>query len=221
MVTFLYFITCIYFRLKKSQTFLYNKTMEESLNMVIDILGTAVLAAIVSSLFSYFISKKDDRLKYIVEERKVWRDKLREIVDNLNEIQYSGDGDDVKLYKTKQTIAELECRINPQGLTSDDIILDSHIWQKLNEIYKTEVYKEVDTTILRRYISSLLKYDWERAKVEVKGKGNVIPKLRKIIRLLSKREWDKAKAEVKGNSTPIFEGYQNLVEKIKESTSQE
>ena len=193
--------------------------MEESLNMIIDILRTAVIAAIVSSLFTYIISKKDDRLKYIVEERKIWREKLREIVHNLNEIQYSDEGDEVKLLKTKQTIADLECRITPQGLTCENITLDSHIWKKLEDIYDSDIYKEVDTTILRRYISTLLKYDWERAKVEVKG--NVIQKLRKTIRLLSKRERAKAKAEVKGNSNPIFGDYQNIVEKIKETASQE
>lgn len=57
--------------------------------MIIDFLRTTVTAAVVSSIFSYIISKKNGRLKYIVEERKMWRDKLREIVQSLNEIQYS------------------------------------------------------------------------------------------------------------------------------------
>ncbi len=41
------------------------------------ILGSAVISAFVSSLFSYFTNRKNNTLRHITEERKTWREKIR------------------------------------------------------------------------------------------------------------------------------------------------
>lgn len=168
--------------------------MEESTKLIIQLLSTTVIATIITGLFSFFKSKKDDKLNYIVGERKVWRDKLREVVKNISELEYSYSKDDdinqknVYLSGIKQEISELECRINPQGLVhKKDVKLDGHIWEEIDRIYNYNDYDKLieskELSKLRRYISALLKYDWERSKEEVKGNNFYF--LQKIIDVVS------------------------------------
>lgn len=166
--------------------------MKESTDLIIQILSTTVIATIITGLFSLFKSKKDARLNYIVEERKRWRDSLREIVKKLNEIEHSqpslniSDAD--KLELIKQNVAEFECRINPIGLLNkNDIEREGHIWDKINSIYDYSSFEKLknsgDIKVLRRYISTLLKYDWERSKEEING--NALFTLSKVVQLIS------------------------------------
>jgi len=166
--------------------------MKESTDLIIQILSTTVIATIITGLFSFFKSKKDARLNYIVEERKRWRDSLREIVKKLNEIEHSqpslniSDAD--KLELIKQNVAEFECRINPIGLLNkNDKEREGHIWDKINSIYAYSSFEKLknsgDIKVLRRYISTLLKYDWERSKEEING--NALFTLSKVVQLIS------------------------------------
>lgn len=166
----------------------------DNLKILLQLLGTTVIATIISSLFAYYKSKKDNTLSYIVEERKAWRDTLRGIIKNLNEIEFSETTATIngksKLLEVQRIVSELECRINPRGLVENkdsDVDLDTHIWKKLDNIYgyenDEELSKSGDIKKLRRYISVLLKYDWERTKKEVKGSS--FASLIKILDIIS------------------------------------
>lgn len=71
-----------------------------------DIFETIFTSGIISVIISYLIFQKGNQLKYITEERKEWRDKLRKIAGKL----YGADTE-----KTMKLITELKVRINTYG----------------------------------------------------------------------------------------------------------
>lgn len=127
------------------------------------VVGPAVTAAIISGVISFFATKKDRDLKYITDERKKWRDEIREIVVELSGADYK---------QTIKTMTKLKVRINALGI--DDMVYakDAHIWQVIACIEQESLEGEVLLSYQRQlteYLSLLLKMDWERAKREVKG----------------------------------------------------
>lgn len=70
------------------------------------LLSSAVIAAILSGIISFLISRRQETLQYITGERKEWREKIREIAYNLNGANYK---DTLKL------LTELKVRINAFG----------------------------------------------------------------------------------------------------------
>lgn len=129
------------------------------------ILGSAVIAAIVSGGISFLINRRQGVLQYITGERKEWREALRKIVASLCNASYE---DTLKL------LGDLKIRINALGNDgiSDKYSNDSHIWKVINEVeqksLKQEELKKKQKQLIE-YISILLKYDWERSKKEVQG----------------------------------------------------
>ena len=129
------------------------------------LLSSAVIAAILSGIISFFISKRQANLQYITSERKEWREKIRIIASQINGAGYK---------KTLKLLTELKVRINAFG--NKDIKVsyssDSHIWCLINEIEEKEL-KGKDLKLKQKqmveYLSLLLKFDWERSKKEVQG----------------------------------------------------
>lgn len=142
--------------------------MEIANEMIRFILTSTVLAGIVSATVSLVTNKKNNRLKYITEDRRSWREEIRNIVDELEDAKF----DKQTIHKVLQ---KLKVRINPYGKTDNDIMHDAHIWKNINEIEKIKTYEEFrekkDALVV--YLSLLLKYDWERAKKEVIGDKNL------------------------------------------------
>lgn len=128
------------------------------------IFGSAGIAGILSVLVSLIISKKQDNLKYITNERKEWREKIRDIASKLHNANYN---------RTLYLLTELKVRINAMGNgVFNDYKYDAHIWEIVNfleikEPEKNELKKQQN--LLINYLSLLLKDDWERTKNEVKG----------------------------------------------------
>ena len=132
-----------------------------------DILGSALLATLLSGIITYMMTRCQESLQYITAERKEWREKIREIAEGLNGALYED---------TKKALTKLKARINAYGSQGKrkKYEKDSHIWELIEEIEKGEPEKEKLQKMqsqMIRYISFLLKYDWERTKKEVKGNG--------------------------------------------------
>lgn len=136
-----------------------------------DIFETIFTSGIISVIISYLIFQKGNQLKYITEERKEWRDKLRKIAGKL----YGADTE-----KTMKLITELKVRINTYGygkeLVTEGFMIDAHIWNLINEMEQLDQEDIANDSVrlnyqmrIIDYISLLLKDDWERSKMEVNG----------------------------------------------------
>lgn len=129
------------------------------------ILGPAVTAALVSAAISYINSRKKDNVQYITGERKEWRESIRNIASFLHEATYK---------ETLQLLTDLKIRINAFGnkTGSKNYLNDSHIWELMEEIESEQLSDDLlklKQEQLIEYLSLLLKVDWERSKLEVKG----------------------------------------------------
>lgn len=136
-----------------------------------NLLEIVFTSGIISVIISYLMFQKGNQLKHITEERKKWREKLREIASNLLNADRK---------ETLKLLTELKVRINTYGYGKkwdEDILHDSHIWNLIIEIenlpeeefcnYSSKLIKCKNCII--DYISLLLKDDWERSKAEVYG----------------------------------------------------
>ena len=141
------------------------------------ILGSSVIAALISALIAAYGTRRQDKLKYITSERKEWRSDIRKIA---SQIQACDNQKELLVL-----ITDLEVRINAYGVNENkgykNYLVDSHIWDLLNglkkEIKSTEFdndINQIDSSLnqyknkLLKQLSLLLKHDWERAKSEVK-----------------------------------------------------
>lgn len=129
------------------------------------ILGSAVVSTFISSLFSHFTNRKNNALQHITEERKVWREKIRKISEDIEKVKFGNK-------KINQLLVQLEVNINSFGkVLEDDYEKDSHIWKEIDELKRIDNEKEfnIHKELLIYYLSLMLKEDWERSKQEVKG----------------------------------------------------
>lgn len=127
------------------------------------------ISGIIALFVSVFINKSDAKLKYITNERKEWREKIREIAANLQSEE--------NIFKIENILCELEVRINPYGIKDkDNIFKDGHIWRIIEVLKKCKDYdrRKENKEVLIKYLSCLLKYDWERSKIEVVGSKSLI-----------------------------------------------
>lgn len=128
------------------------------------IFTSTVVSAIVTAFFGYFSTKRQNTLKYITEERKKWRDEMRVIAEEVEKSKY---------YNINEKLTKIKVRINAYGSTMEtDYQSDGHIWKLIRELEKSTESKEIfekRKRMLIDYISLLLKADWERSKVEVRG----------------------------------------------------
>lgn len=128
-------------------------------------LGSAVIAAFVTAVITYVISRKQGNLEYITGERKEWREKIRKIASKLDGASYK---------ETLHLLAELKVRINAFGNSGTYVRYsnDAHIWELINSIEAQKPQKKMLRLMQRQmieYLSLLLKDDWERSKREVQG----------------------------------------------------
>lgn len=116
------------------------------------ILGSAGIGSIIAAMVTKNNSDKGQVAQYIVQERKKWRDDLR---NEMNNMIYSRNVHEIKKYK-----AYMQVRLNP--------IKDAHILKQLDNVIQTYgCSDEWDT--YSSLIAQLLKEDWERSKEEITG----------------------------------------------------
>lgn len=131
----------------------------------ITLLSFVLLIIVFLGIVSHIIVGKQRKLRYMLEDRRKWREALRKIAEDLGLASYT---------KTLKLLTRLKLRINAYGndWTNTSYISDVHIWQLINDIENnemTDVHFEIKKKQLVEYISALLKYDREETKKEVKG----------------------------------------------------
>ena len=136
------------------------------------ILTSGVIAALITGILSFVSaimkSNKEARLSRITDERKTWRDEIRQVAEELSTIDidhFDNDKDESDLISL---LTKLKTRINSRGFCNKDILKDSHIWSSIRKLEKKETRSNIEISKLINYLSALLKHDWERSKLEVK-----------------------------------------------------
>lgn len=149
------------------------------------ILTSSVIAAVISGIFAIVQQKNSTTARYVIEQREEWREKIRDIA---NEIYNSNE-------KTiGEILVKLKTRINPYGRSLEFVFInshnrkkikrkdkkkliskenrqeeyylrDGHIWRVIEKIEKGVDFNQ-NKNILVDYLSYLIKFDWERAKTE-------------------------------------------------------
>lgn len=145
----------------------------DSMDSIIAILGSSTFVGIITLMLNWAQNRKKNSLSYITEERKLWREKIREIAANISKCKYNGENEN----NIEQYLNQLEMNINPYGRTLPfDYLQDGHIWNTINEINESDSEEgfEQNKKLLLSYLSLMLKEDWERTKREVKGYSNAV-----------------------------------------------
>lgn len=134
-------------------------------DLITVILSSTLITTVLSFFFNTVANRRSASIENITKERKNWRDEMREIA---KDIQSSKDTRQLSI-----ALSALKVRINAYGIARDSIFCDSHIWKRLYffEQEKTHTSEELEEAkrMFVNMISCLLKYDWERAKAEIKG----------------------------------------------------
>ncbi|MEP2683833.1 MAG: hypothetical protein ABJP44_19445 [Sulfitobacter sp.] len=118
-------------------------------------LHTIIFSALVSVIVAYATAKASGYSKDVVEERKEWRDRIRQLTLEA-----------VKMMLSKETqspsflliIGEFRIRLNPNDKNDNDILETLH-----------RAVEAPDDLLRRKFLAQaarLLKHDWERAKAE-------------------------------------------------------
>ena len=127
--------------------------------------SSTLLATIITSVFNLLSNKRKDYTENIIKERKTWRDEMRAISLSISKSK--------NVTELKIAISELKVRINAYGIAYNSIFADSHIWEQIFVVESIENVSSMQLDNIKQkfvnQISCLLKYDWERAKTEIKG----------------------------------------------------
>ena len=130
--------------------------MNLTIEQIVSIISAVGISTIISAIIAFVQNNKKNNLDFVTKERSEWRKKLKEILSELR-----GDK------KKESAIIKLKSEINPYGKnmefknTKPYYMKEGHIWDLLDG------EEEVDFDRLAFYIELLLKFDWERSKIEV------------------------------------------------------
>ncbi len=134
------------------------------------ILGSSLLTGIVTSLFIKFSKDKDNKLQYITNDRKKWRDELRiatlelrKLYGNKQNNSQNLENADISFKSYSEIKTFFQVRLNP----CDEE--DNKILKLFDDLINSESLGSDDKVKkIEKAIASLLKFDWERAKKEAK-----------------------------------------------------
>lgn len=125
----------------------------------------ALITGIISLLTFLIKYNIDSKLSRITDERTKWRDSMREVAEKLvKETLPKSDKQNLPVILT-----ELKMRLNSYGKWKNNFLEDSHIWKCISKIETSEQSEDtLKSNIIKLidYISLLLKFDWERSKLE-------------------------------------------------------
>lgn len=123
------------------------------------------------SLFTLFIkTNKESKLSRITDERTKWREEMRNIAKKLsatNQLDENTNDSNKEKESLQEILTQLKTRLNSYGKGRDDYLKDSHIWKSIS-IIETNGNSNIEDEKIKLidYLSLLLKYDWERSKIE-------------------------------------------------------
>jgi len=133
------------------------------------VLGSGVVAGLVAGLVTLRTTERKIAIENITQQRKLWRDKVREKSLEISKAYKGKDGS-----KLEELYGEFQLILNPED-NDDKSILDT-LW----EMQQTSENNDLIVEFTEK-LALLLKHDWERAKLEAKpmwhfwGKPKRIP----------------------------------------------
>lgn len=137
-------------------------------------------SAVIVALIEYISKNKSNNLQYITSARSEWRKAMKQTACRL----YQADRGNIG-----EAFAELKVNLNGYGFFPSfdqypadkqlDFFRDEHIWKQIAYIEENMYCWEEETFTreknkVNKYITSLLKFDWERTKQEVKSKSLIL-----------------------------------------------
>lgn len=141
--------------------------MSDILNQITS--SKEIIVAIVTGVFSLLgillKINRESKLNRVTDERRKWRKEIRNIAEGFSTINMSSM-DDIAEQVFMQLLIKLKMRINTYGKYSKDCLKDCHIWKSISILEDKEKRTEKQKNKLIDYLSLLLKYDWERSKIE-------------------------------------------------------
>ena len=129
--------------------------------MIITILGSSVLASVITAFITKSVQDKSDKLKYITDERRRWRDDIRKATLDLYRIEKCGNEGFISVAEAKTFF---RIRLNP----TDDA--DNNILDLIRNDPDGRISSQ-DLNNISIEVAYLLKHDWERAKKEASQTG--------------------------------------------------
>lgn len=134
-----------------------------------------IIPFIVTMGINWLNNMQSGSFQYITGERKEWREKIRVIIEKIDQCEYGGVGEK-EIY---QYLTRLEVNINPIGKHNPyNYAQDGHIWESIKKLREVEEEEEFNKQkrLLISYLSLLLKENWERSKSEIRGidKGKIV-----------------------------------------------
>lgn len=142
-----------------------------------DFLEIILSSAVVVAVINMIMQNKNNKLQYITNERSNWRRELKEISVKLQQAE--------GLEQMKSSLLELKNRINSYGqrfgkyppVKKMNFLKDEHIWKIIDDIENERGDFEENKKKLLECMGLLLKFDWERAKQEVKPRRGMTSSL--------------------------------------------
>lgn len=144
------------------------------------LLGSAVVSTVITTIFNQYNNSRNNKIKYITEERKFWREEIKSISKKIQKCEFNGTGKrNIEIYLT-----ELEVNINSYGRgKSRSAKEDAYIWNEIDairEVNREEKFKK-HKELLIYYISLMIKEDWDRSKQEVISYSQILVEVLSII----------------------------------------
>ena len=129
-------------------------------DIVLAVLGSGGIAAFFTMLFARKSHEDNVTLKYVTDERRKWRENIKVIMGELCDAVHAPRLHNVHIQKTRKAATLLKLNLN--NVSSES--LDRDILSLLDKLCKNPQY--VYFQCLEKQICTLLKHDWERAKLE-------------------------------------------------------
>ena len=120
------------------------------------VLSSGVVAGLVAGLVTLRTTERKIAIENITQQRKLWRDNVREKAIEVSKAYQAHDGS-----KIKELYGEFQLVLNPED-DNDKSILDT-LWEMQNKNEENDLLIE-----FFEKLALLLKHDWERAKLEAK-----------------------------------------------------
>ena len=119
---------------------------------------TGLGGGLISALFTWSVAQRRISIENITQERKKWRDGIREKSLRVRDAIVSGNQEDINRLR-----CEFRALLNPNDCNDNEIVESLRLEVGENGT-PTDLEKRAEE--FAELISHLLKHDWERAKVE-------------------------------------------------------
>lgn len=154
------------------------------MEIILNLLSTVITSSVIVGIIEFIRWKKDVNITNITNERKIWREEIRKIAEQISQIHNTS--------LLSVPISALKIRINTRGIKQMSIDTseindtfkkeeyfchDTYIWKLINDYEQGKVTNEnilCYKNTLINCISILLKYDWDKSKNEIRVSASEI-----------------------------------------------